>query len=319
MQEIRQRSRLVAQRLEHAVEIVGQRLPGRVALRRIARQRAGDDAVQLGRDVAANRRRRRDLHLDHVLQRLKFALPTKQLPPRQQLPEDGAQGEQIRATVGGQVLDPLGRAVGELPLEGAVTGPLDLGLTERLGDAEVEQLHPAGPQAHDVGRADVAVDDVERRTVRGGKRVRVRQRHRHFTHDESRHPHGARAPALAQPPEDLGDIAPADILHRQEVGPADVAEVEHLHDVRVVQERVDSRLLDEHVDEVRRLRPLGEDSFDDERPLEALHAGHHGAEHLRHPAHSDPIEKDVATEFLRLDLESFHRPLVCHRRGNVAD
>ena len=76
---------------------------------------------------------------------------------------------------------------------------------------------------------------------------------------------------------------------------------------------------DEHVDEVRRLRPLGEDPLDDERPLEPLHARHHRPEHLRHPAHADPIEQDVAPELLRSVSKVFHRPHAVHfhRRWNA--
>ena len=76
----------------------------------------------------------------------------------------------------------------------------------------------------------------------------------------------------------------------------------------MVEERVDARLLDEHLDEIGRLRPLGQDSLDDERPLKSLHPGHHRPKHLRHSARPDPIEKDVTTEFLRLDLERVHLP-----------
>ena len=94
----------------------------------------------------------------------------------------------------------------------------------------------------------------------------------------------------------LAYVAPAQVLHREEVIAADVSEVEHLHDVRVAEQRSDARFLHEHVDEIRRARSLGEDALDDERLPETLRARHHRAIHLGHTAGADPVQKDVSSE-----------------------
>ena len=55
------------------------------------------------------------------------------------------------------------------------------------------------------------------------------------------------------------------MLHHHEVRAVDVTEVVDLHDVRVMQQRRDARLLAEHLHELRRVGLVGADALDDER------------------------------------------------------
>ena len=149
---------------QHRFEIVGHRLAVRVALRSIALERPQHDRVQRRRDVGPQRRRRPHLHLEHVVQRLELALAAEQAAPGQHLPEHDAEPEQIDASVERFVLDPFRRDVRELALEKPLLGVLGV-LAGGLGDAEVQQLHAARAQAHDVGRADVATAKTAYRSV----------------------------------------------------------------------------------------------------------------------------------------------------------
>ena len=105
------------------------------------------------------------------------------------------------------------------------------------------------------------------------------------------------------------EVAPADVLHREEVVAVDVAEVVDLHDVRVVEQRADARLAHEHLDEVGGLAELLEDPLDDERAPKPFGARHDGAKHLRHAPDGDPVEQDVAPEPLGLHRFALGRPL----------
>ena len=100
--------------------------------------------------------------------------------------------------------------------------------------------------------------------------VRVAEAGRDLVRDERGHRHRAEQVLLAQLAHQRLHVAAAQVLHREEVVAADVAEVEHLDDVRVAEQRADARLLHEHVDEVGGARSLGEDALDDEGLPEAL-------------------------------------------------
>jgi len=178
-----------------------------------------------------------------------------------------------------------------------------------LGDAEVEQLHAAGGETHDVGRAHVAVDDVERAAVGPGQLVRVGQPGGHLPGDVRRDRHRQDLAGSAQLPHERLQIAAAQVLHRQEVAAFDLTEVIDGDDVRVIEQRADLRLLHEHLDEAGRARELREDALEHERPPEALGARHDRPKDLRHSAHPNSIQQNVATESLGLDrFPRWHHP-----------
>ena len=95
---------------------------------------------------------------------------------------------------------------------------------------------------------------------------------------------------------DAPHVAAEDVLLRQEVLVADLAEVEHRDDVRVDQRRAELGLVDELRHHRRIARQLGAQPLDDEGAAEALGAERHRGEHLRHPPFAEQIEQQVAAE-----------------------
>ena len=149
-------------------------------------------------------------------------------------------------------------------------------------------------------RRHVAVDDVERRAV-GHRLARARSA-------------SPRTPARSMPhatscgtsPSCLrGALAhhrhrqPGHELHRHEVLALDLAELEHLHDVRVRQPRVDARLVEEHLDVLVVDGELVEQPLDDDELLEARHARDARQPDLRHSARREQREEIVFTEARR--------------------
>src|SRR5262249_5065967 len=78
-------------------------------------------------------------------------------------------------------------------------------------------------------------------------------------------------------------------LHGDEVLVPHLAEVEHLDDVRMVEERRELRLADEHGDEVGILRVLGKDALDDDDLLEPIGPDGLAFVDLGHAARGDPL------------------------------
>ena len=90
--------------------------------------------------------------------------------------------------------------------------------------------------------------------------------------------------------------APAvDELQHQEVLVARLPEIEHLHQVAVVQRRGDVRLVDEHAHELRIGRQRRQDPLEHDRLLEPLLALLQGQEDLRHPAVGDLADHVVSS------------------------
>ena len=156
----------------------------------------------------------------------------------------------------------LGRHERDLALDDAGGGLLALAL--RLGDAEVGQLHLALLADEHVVRADVAVDDAQRLAV-AALAVRVGERAADLGDDveaeRGREDHRRRVGAL----EDLLEVPAVDQLQHQEVAPRRDAEVQHLHDVAVLEGHRDVSLVEEHVAELRIGRILREDALEDDR------------------------------------------------------
>jgi hypothetical protein len=90
-----------------------------------------------------------------------------------------------------------------------------------------------------------------------------------------------------------GQVQAGHVLHRDEVGVLGVAQVEHLHDVRVRERDRDLGLVDEHLHELGVRRVLGQDALDDQHLLEAGHSVALGAVHLGHAAARDALEQLV--------------------------
>ena len=139
--------------------------------------------------------------------------------------------------------------------------------------------------------------DVERRSVQVALLVRVRERGADTEHDRERVLHrelGRGAPLhLAH---DGAQVLALNVLHRDEVGAVDHAEVEHLHDVRVRERRRDARLVEEHLDEPLILVHRGQDPLDDGELLEAADAALDRQEELGHAPRCELAHERVPAE-----------------------
>lgn len=184
--------------------------------------------------------------------------------------------------------------VRDLPLERAGAGarlPL-----ERLRHPEVDDLHAALVGDEHVRGRDVAVHDPERTSVRGHLLVGVVQAGADPDGDRDRlvERHlSARVPAGG---EHLLQALAVDVLHREEVAALDRPDVVDLRHVRVLQQRREPRLVEEHVHEIGALRVLGQDALQHDELLEALEPGDARQVDLGHAADGQAAEHLVAAE-----------------------
>ena len=124
---------------------------------------------------------------------------------------------------------------------------VSLGAMRGLRDAEVDDLHVAVVADEDVRRRHVAMDDAERLAVGAALLVRVVQPAAAPTHDRDDVLERHRASALADAAtSSCAQVLAVDVLHREEVLAALLADVVDLDDVGVVQRGGEARLVEEH-------------------------------------------------------------------------
>jgi hypothetical protein len=169
---------------------------------------------------------------------------------------------------------------------------------QRLGDAEVDQLHAAVEADEDVRRRDVAMHDAERLARRRRPSAPgERQRARRLGGDVKREP-DRRCAVSRRAREHRAEVAPVDVLeHEVELGLAAaplLAELEHLGDVRVMQRRADARLADEAAPKLGVGGALGEYPLDNKGPLELVRSVEDRAPHLGHAATTDALDEAIA-------------------------
>ena len=197
--------------------------------------------------------------------------------------------------------DLLGRHVRELALERAGARLL-LHRVERLGDAEVDQLHLPVVAEHDVLRRHVAMHDRLLRARLVGVLVRVAEAARRLARDvrghERRHRRRRRL-VLRERTQQAQQVLALDVLHDDEELAVLLAELVDLHDVGVREARRDLRLVDEHVDELRILVVRAEDLLDDDGALEAGGAFAARTIHVRHASAAEAGSERVLTEAMR--------------------
>jgi len=265
-----------------------------VAIARVACERAQDDLLEPLGNAGVERARRSDLGRADLLQHRDVAVAGEELLPAEHLPEKDAGGEDVAAVIDGVALHLLGAHVAELALEDARLRLREAAL--RLGDAEVDELHVSVEGDEDVLRRDVAMDDAERHAVAVALAVRVIERLANAGEDEAGLRDRHRTADLAEALVELPHVAPGDVLHGDEVAVLVLAELDHLHDVRVRQLRGDARLVDEHLDELGVLAHGGEDPLDGEQALEPSGAEGLGRIDLGHPAHGDALQQQILAE-----------------------
>ena len=279
-------------RPQHPFDVAQHLVGALVALAGLLAHRARHDRGDLGRQIGRGLLGRPKVPFLNPQQRLEVARPLERARARDHEIEHRPHRKQIGALIDRLAHRLLGRHEGDLPFDHAGAGVL--ALVHRLGDAEVGQLHLALIGQQDVVRADVAVNDPERRLPFGlGVRIgeRAADLGRDVQRELARQPHaGGRRPV-----EDAPEIPAVDQLERQEVTAGADAEIQHLRDVAVRQAHRDVRLVDEHVAELRIGVDGAVDPLQDDRLGEPLAAELGGEEDLRHPAVGDASDDLVPT------------------------
>ena len=221
-------------------------------LARILGQRPLHDVVERRRRA---RRQRRWRVVDVGEQSRRVARPLERGRPRQRVVEDAAQRVDVGADGRLVALHLLGRQVVGRPdhLAGLRQPRLRLG----LGQAEVGQVDVLVRVEQDVARLDVAVDQPAR--VGGVER----------TGDAADDPHRplGRQRTLAR--DQLQQIGPVDVAHRQVQRALELARLVHRDDVGVIEHRRQPRLTLEAGAEVIVVGVHGRDQLHRHRPLQA--------------------------------------------------
>ena len=169
-------------------------------------------------------------------------------------------------------------------------GSVDFDLTGRLGQPEVDHLDlPLLGHQH-VGGRDVAVDDPQRRVVLLiGELVRVGDPLANLHDDVERVRDRDPLADPAPPVEERLEVDAVDVLHDDEVRVLGVPDVEHLHDVRVLERERQPRLVQEHGHELLVLGQRRQDALDGDVLLEPAHRLGDATEHLRHATGGHPL------------------------------
>ncbi len=214
---------------------------------------AADDPSQVVRQRDVDRGHRVGVVAQDRRDDVGRGVPLERTRPGEQLIEDDAEREDVRAVVGRAALHLLGRHVGHRADDQALLGDRlgrQLALVDlrfdgaQLGEAEVEHLHPPVVVDHHVGGLEVAVGDplVVRRGERVGKRRRdgeeLSQRH---------------APGR----DPLGELLPAHQLHGQEVDAVRLLDRVDVDDVGVIERRQRPSLAPEPLEAFLTAREVG--------------------------------------------------------------
>ena len=155
-----------------------------------------------------------------------------------------------------------------------------------------------------VGR-DVAVDETQRLPVAAGEIVRVLQAAGGHRDDLADLRDRQVLAPLGRQLVDRAQRRPVDELHRDEVVPVGLAEVEDGDDVRMVEPRRQPRLVEEHLDELLVAREVGKDALQTHHLLEACRAGLLGEIDLGHATAGDELDQPVLAERRRHPVRAY--------------
>jgi hypothetical protein len=245
-------------------------------------ERTRDDLFELRREVRRERQQRLRLDVDDLIERRRRRLARERLAAREQLVQQHAGREQIRAPVDRLVRRLFGRHVVGAPHDDA---DLRRPAEGQLRDAEVQDLDgPVVENAH-VARLDVAVHDA----------VLVRERQSRAQLDDDVELLVQRERRLRV--HDLLEVPAPEKLHHDERRVLFLAELVDRHDVAVLQPRDGLRLA---MEAVARRGVAGEiDQHQLDRDVALEHLVVRAVQHT-HPAPSDALDDVVAPDPLRL-------------------
>ena len=271
----------------------------RVARARIAREGAAQDLGRRGGQLADLAELRGDRADGGAQQVVEGVLARVEEVAREAIEQHEPRREDVGAEIDHLAARLLGRHEAGVALDHADLGAAHAPLG--LGDAEVGELHLAAVGDQHVARRDVAMDDVLGRAVLGALRVREGQRVEDLVHDvEGRGDVEGTADLRDVLLDDLAQIPPVDVLEREVVLLAGLAEVEHGHDVRVHQARLQAGFIDELVHGLAAAREVRMHALEDEVPDEVLGAVGRREEDLRHAALTDALDQTVAPHLPQL-------------------
>ncbi len=249
------------------------------APRRIPLQRPQDDALQLVGVAAGPGRRPRHRPRHALPPELHRVVVVKRRPTGRQPVEADPQLVEIHPEIRGGI-QLLGRHEVQLPLDHSDFG--DVGLVAPGRDAEVDEPSRTIGGHDDVAQADVAVHDGQRVAIVIGQPVGVVQPPGHIRHQPGEVPEVPEA-AIAQAAAELGEVGASHIFHGHPGDAVLLAHLEDLADVGVVQARAQPGLVQEHLDKIAVIGPLGLQHLDQHELPEAPHAIQGAAEGPRHP------------------------------------
>ena len=278
---------------EHVGERLAQLLGRLVAVLARRRQRAHQQLVERGRDPGRLGRRRlraRMAHQRHRRRRIHVG-ELQVLVPGQQLPQHDPQAVDVGAGVRDLAPRLLGGEVRRAAEHDAGRGLFLLEHAAR--QPEVRQLHLAEVAEEDVGRRDVAVDEVQVAVA-----VDVGERARDLAPDVQRDVERDARPRADAAVPDLAQVLAFDQVHRDEELAVDLTGVEGRHQVGVRQTKDDLRLVEKPVG-LGVVAALGDDLLDDAALFEAAVAGRRKID-LPHPAPRHRLEQDVLAKSARV-------------------
>ena len=165
-----------------------------------------------------------------------------------------------------------------------------------LGDPEVHDLDRAVVGDDDVTRRNVAVNDTQRSSIQADLFVRVVETCRNTDRDGQRVLDRESVPALGNLLEEMAEVLPVEVLHREVVLAVLAAAVVDLNDIRVVERPGQTRLPQKHLDELIVVRKMRENPFEDDVLLEPFDAGRLGDEQLRHAATRKALHQSISAD-----------------------
>ncbi|MFO0742019.1 MAG: hypothetical protein U0270_39340 [Labilithrix sp.] len=268
---------------------------------RLALERAQDDLVELGGNLGHDTAGRRRAVREHRVHGLRPIVTAEEALPGERLPEHDARRVDValRGRWRGEERQ-LRREVGELSEDRLVLGRRrDARTGSYARDPEVRDARDPVHVDEHVVRGDVAMDDLEGRTIWPGRPVGSVETVEDAREDRRRDAWRNARLLFAQDGEDAIEGDAADVLHDDEQIVLRRDDVEGLDDVRMVQEAGEARLLQQQLDDLGVTHELGPEPLDGDRLGEAAGASNAPEVHPRHPAGSELRQQLVLIESFR--------------------
>ncbi len=245
----------------------------------------GDGFRHAGRDRCAT------LRTHERVQRRHLVGSVVRVAPRREVKEHRADRPEIGAAIDLEPRGLFGRHVVDLAFEhtgGRLVDPMS-----GLRDPEVDDLDRPAARHEKVVRRNVAMHDVEQRTLVIAQLVRGVKTRASVCRESQDHPEGQELPATRCLPVQNAERVSVEPLHHDVEQPVLLAEVDDLRDVRVNDARSDARLVEEHAPKLGMARVLREDELDGEQLLEAVHTLKARSPHRSHAPLRDRVEELV--------------------------